>query len=292
MDVVRCNVGQKSQPLISRGFFVMLPEIELKPGLNSPPSIILVADFGDKSATTQCTLAMERSFRNETSPNSTLPNVHVVDDLAPFDIIGGAFALYRVSRQAPNGSVFVAVVDPGVGTDRNIVSVRTKEGSTYIGPNNGVLSPIARKEGIESVHVVDPERFTTVTSTFHGRDIMSPLAGQIASGRSVDEFGELADPLDLVGLRVPYGRILWTDPNYGNIKVWAGVPNGASRLVFRNGHVDEHRVPIVNTFGDVEIGSPLAYDGSDQLLEIAVREGSAQAHFGIQNGSVLGICWE
>jgi len=283
--------GKKTQPLISRGFFIMFEKKDI-PQLDHTPPIILVADFGDRSASAQCKLAMERAFRESSTSGTSSPNLIEVDDLVPFDIIGGGFALYRVSKQAPKGSIFVTVVDPGVGTDRKIIAVTTKHDKKYIGPNNGVLWPAIRREGVESVYIVDPSQFTNVTSTFHGRDIMSPLAGLVASGKSIKDFGQPADETILERLRVPYGRVLWIDPNYGNVKVWAGVPDAASGLQFRNGHVSGHCVPVVQTFGDVEIGNPLGYRGSDDgLLEIAVREGSAREMFDIPQHAQLDLHW-
>ena len=124
---------------------------------------------------------------------SICPQVRIVDvshGVAEFDIRMGAFLLAEAARSFPSGTVHVAVVDPGVGSSRRGIVVKTKRG-TYVGPDNGLLIPSANMDGIVGVFEISNRSMMgrEVSSTFHGRDVFAPVAAHIACGHLPEECG-------------------------------------------------------------------------------------------------------
>lgn len=125
-------------------------------------------------------------------------------DLAPFDVLGAAWFLSTIVRYWPEGTIFVCVVDPGVGTARNIIAVES-EGRVFLAPDNGLLTFV---DGI--AHVVTNEAFFLPdgSTTFHGRDRFAPVAAAIANGVSLDELGPRLES---------YARLRYERPEYGEV---------------------------------------------------------------------------
>jgi S-adenosylmethionine hydrolase len=117
--------------------------------------------------------------------------VELSSEVEPFDVKGASFVLYSSYRYFPRGTIHVVVVDPGVGSARKAIAVKTKN-YTFIGPDNGVLIPAAKNDGIVSVREITNRSLflKDVSSTFHGRDIFAPVAAFMASGGRLDEVGE------------------------------------------------------------------------------------------------------
>src|SRR5262245_32283700 len=135
------------------------------------------------------------------------PRARVVDithEIAPGDIRGGAFALMASCRYFPKGTLHVAVVDPGVGSRRRAIAVRTAN-SILIGPDNGVLSWALRGETIQSIRQLENRRYflEPVSRTFHGRDIFAPVAAHLSRGVALERLGR--ELHDLV-------RLPWPEP--------------------------------------------------------------------------------
>jgi len=136
------------------------------------------------------------------------PRVTVVDlthDLLPGDIRAGSFALAAAYRYFPKGTIHVAVVDPGVGTDRKAIAVRTAD-YFFVGPDNGVLSFALRKERIKSIHALENKThfLKPLSQTFHGRDIFAPVAAELSRGLAIRKLGPAVH--DLVHLPWPEPR--------------------------------------------------------------------------------------
>jgi S-adenosylmethionine hydrolase len=159
------------------------------------------------------------------------PSARIIDithGIPPFDVRAGALALARSAQYLPPG-VVLAVVDPGVGTDRRAVAVEV-EGGFLVGPDNGLLAPAVAMLGgaLRVVSLTNPEyQLEAPGATFAGRDVFAPAAGYLAAGTPLGELGELVDPMSLVPGLVPLptdeggratGEVLWID-RYGNAQL-------------------------------------------------------------------------
>ncbi|MGC8668479.1 MAG: SAM hydrolase/SAM-dependent halogenase family protein [Chthonomonadales bacterium] len=232
---------------------------------------------------------------------SIAPKARIVDlchGISPQNVVAGALALEAAVDCFPPGTIHVAVVDPGVGTERAAVAVQGTR-HTYVGPDNGVLTLALEADPVvRAVSLTNP-RFhrVTVSATFHGRDIFAPAAGSLAAGADLGEMGEpLASltPIPLPSPRTTGGaveaQVIHVD-HFGNLitnlraqelkrlkEEW-----GPADLVT---HVGFARIPSISrTYADVAPGSLVAYVGSSNRLEIGVRNGSAARLLGVGVGS-------
>lgn len=251
------------------------------------PPIILVADFGDFLAIGECRTAIAQT--NEqiglTRPVDVIP----VPDVQKFNKTHGAFNLAQLAKNAPAGSVLVGVVDPEVGTKREGIIITTEKNHTFVGPNNGILYPAAASEGIKKAWVIDESRFSH-KPTFHGRDIFAKVATLLVAGKDPSLFSAPFEKDRLIELAFKPGQIVHVD-SYGNLKINSEVPEGAYALEIET-ETQPFRVPMNTTFEDVPLGSFLAYPGSSDLLEIAVREGNAAQLIQAKIGDCLNITWQ
>jgi S-adenosyl-L-methionine hydrolase (adenosine-forming) len=232
------------------------------------------------------------------------PQTQIVDlthGVPPQDVLCGALLLEESFSFFPGNTIFVCVVDPGVGTARAAVAVQT-ERYTFIGPDNGLLALAVKAERARNpkcaVRVLNNPKFhlPTVSATFHGRDVFAAAAGWMARGISFnaigDAFGEL-QPLDvpcplerdgaleLHVLRSDHFGNLITDLTRAEFARWNA--NGSECAV----SVGAHRMPLKNTFAEVPAGDAVAYFGSGGRLEIAVNGGSFAAQFKAGEAVVL-----
>jgi len=216
---------------------------------------------------------------------SLAPGAQVVDlthEIAPQDVLSGAWALREAATTFPPGTIHVAVVDPGVGTDRRPILVE-HGGQLFVGPDNGVLS-LAAPDG-QAWHLDRPNLFRgRVSQTFHGRDVFAPVAGHLAAGLSPDACGSAIE----TWLRWPEPRPTRTQGRISGQVVHA---DRFGNLVTNICHDDlgaERQAWVVevggqsigllsSTFGDVERGEWVAYIGSSGYLEIGIREGRASS---------------
>lgn len=218
---------------------------------------------------------------------SQTPGVQVVDlshDIAPHDVEGARLTLARCWRRFPAGTVHLVVVDPGVGSARPALAVRS-DGWFLVGPDNGVLSPALLVPGASAVALPVPP---AASPTFHGRDVFAPAAAALAGGVPLDSLGTpAADP---VIRRTPEavresdgslrGEVIAID-RFGN--AITNIAGHNAGVVAVAGHV----VEICRTYADVDPGSLVALTGSSDMLEIAVRDGSAAERLGIRRGTAV-----
>jgi S-adenosylmethionine hydrolase len=232
------------------------------------------------------------------------PGTQLVDishAIAPQQVRQAAYVLYVSYPHFPTHTVHLVVVDPGVGSARRSIAVRTPVG-TFVGPDNGVFSYVMYRERVEAVVDLSDSRYclASVSHTFHGRDIFAPAAAYLAAGVSVTEMGPVVSDavllprprLELMGSNL-VGEVMHID-RFGNVITsvgklqWAqdelmlqaafGQVQGAARLDAARAVVEVagHRVASVRrTYAEVETGMSLALVGSSGHLEIAVRDGSA-----------------
>jgi len=222
---------------------------------------------------------------------SNAPGVPIVDlthAIAPQNVVEAAHVLAESVDAFPAGTVFVCVVDPGVGTARRGVAFESN-GRFFVGPDNGVFTLVARGGIGAAVVLENPAYFRTpVAATFHGRDVFAPVAARIARGVPLGELGPPAGALRTIDLPVPAvtdGRIdahfLYAD-RFGNLVTdvpGALVAEGAWAVLVCGRRLRGVR----RTYSDVQPGKPVALVGSSGRVEIAVRDGSAAERFHVKD---------
>lgn len=236
---------------------------------------------------------------------SVTPDAHVVDighDIPPGDVLGGAYALGQALPYFPPGTVHVVVVDPTVGSQRRILAARYA-GQHVVFPDNGVITVVNQDQPLEQIVVVRNERYflaPEVSTTFHGRDIMAPVAAHIATGLSLGRLGPPPDTMELLELPemeideqgTVTGQIVHVD-RFGNLIT--NLPEPA--LVHALGSLSGCEVlcagqtlaPVQRTYASVARGEPLALINSSNLLEVAVNAGSAVVTFGVDVGDEVHV---
>jgi len=224
------------------------------------------------------------------------PQARVVDvshEIPPGDIRAGAFALASSYAFFPKGTIHLAVVDPGVGSSRRAVAVRT-ENFWFVGPDNGVLSWATAREKIKSVHLLENPRFFLhpMSHTFHGRDLFSPVVAHLSKGVSVQRFGPRA--ANLVTIPWPTarrtrggftGEIVYVD-RFGNcitnLRAQDFADTHAKAVVVRAGR--KCRCCLQPYYQAIPKGRPAAVIGSSGFIEIAVNGGNAAQQFRLRSG--------
>lgn len=221
---------------------------------------------------------------------SEAPGVTVVDashDLPAHDVEAARLALARYWRRFPRGTVHLAVVDPGVGSARAALAVES-DGRFLVGPDNGVLSPALLLAGARAVRLAVGPR---AAPTFHGRDVFAPAAARLALGAGLDTLGEPAAAP--VVRRTPEARRLADGSVEGYVIAVDRFGNAVTNLLAgpastRPGatlEVAGRAVPVRRVYADAERGEVVALAGSNGLLEVAVRDGSAARGLGITRGA-------
>jgi len=221
------------------------------------------------------------------SRNPDLVIVDITHSVSPFNILEGAFLLYLSYRHFPEGSIFLAVVDPGVGTDRRGVVLRTSR-YWFVAPDNGVAYPAAMEDGIRTVYMIDQTGFKTYGgSTFHGRDIFAPVTAMI-SMNDLEALMEIESE-SLVKLEIPQPKvvddtaeavILHVD-RFGNVVLNISRKSFGpllDRLMGRKIEVrlgrKRYAARFVGTYGEERRGSVVTLWGGTGFLELSVVEGS------------------
>lgn len=234
---------------------------------------------------------------------SICPDVHIVDIthlIPPQAIQVGALALWRAAQFFPPGTVHVAVVDPGVGTGRRPLAARF--GSHYfVGPDNGLCTPLAidateRGEGVEFIHLDNPRYWLPmVSSTFHGRDIFSPVGAHLANGVPLRELGTpLRDPVWLPPSRPERTSWGWRAhitvvDVFGNLTLdLRSVELGGRSDIFCRLHGQEI-AGLATSYGHRPSGELVVLVDSEYFLEIAVVNGNAAERLGAKLGDIVDV---
>jgi S-adenosylmethionine hydrolase len=239
------------------------------------------------------------------------PDIHIYDlthQIEPYNIWQGALRLAQTAEYWPAGTVFVSVVDPGVGTERKSIVMRTKSGHYFVTPDNGTLTFVAPRLGIDAVREIDEavnrRKNSEKSFTFHGRDVYAYTAARLAAGVITFEQVGRALPPEVVTIAheaprfeggVVYGNIQTDDGNYGNI--WTNIDRatfarlGASRgdivriqILKAGKEVLNLGLPYVATFGAVEVGKPLLYMNSLDSVSLAINQKNFAQEYGVGSG--------
>lgn len=235
-------------------------------------------------------------------PDATV--VDVVHDLPPYDIEAASFALGAATPAFPPGTVFVAVVDPGVGSARRGLAVAAG-GQRFVAPDNGLLTDVLDAHPSARIHEITNAglfRFE-VSSTFHGRDVFAPVAGRLAAGMPLEEVGAPCDS----AIRLAWPKVVrispteWTGEvlhvdHFGNLTT--NFDRGPLAEILAKALADPSLVlvtvegavlPLVGTYSEIYPGEPCALVGSSRRLEIAVNRGSAKRQLGAVRGAKVHV---
>jgi len=259
-----------------------------------PPTIVFMTDFG----VVDDSVAICRGVMY-----SITPEVRIVDlthQVTPFSIFDGARFLYGATPYYPAGTVFVVVVDPTVGSTRKAIVARSKRGQYFVLPDNGLLTLVEQRDGIEAAHeITNPEWMIggRLSSTFHGRDIFSPVGAHLARGDDWTKVGPEMPVKDLVRLDWKLPRIderglnatvIATDGPFGNLVTNVNADDFLQLGYQRGQDVPvmlgdkEMKIRFVKTFSDVPLNQPLLYIDSRGRLGLAVNQNSFAATYGIK----------
>jgi S-adenosyl-L-methionine hydrolase (adenosine-forming) len=246
------------------------------------PAIVFMTDFG----TANDAVAICKAVMISIAPEARI--MDITHQVTPFSIEEGARFLAGVSPYYPAGTVFVAVIDPGVGTSRRAVVVKTRKSQYFVLPDNGLVSTVVERDGLDSAREISNTSWMigeNVSSTFHGRDIFSPVGAHLAAGWDFTLVGPVVPQLirltskvstttdkgidgDLIGLDDPFGSVI-TDIPADEFKT-LGYKIGERVAVLLD--KKPFTLPYVKTFMDVPVGDPLLYVDSRGRMALALNQ--------------------
>jgi S-adenosylmethionine hydrolase len=229
------------------------------------------------------------------------PNLRIVDlthQVTPFSIQDGARFLFGATPYYPAGAVFVAVIDPGVGSTRKPVVVKSKRGQFFVLPDNGLMTMVEDRDGIEGIREITNQDWmigARISSTFHGRDIFSPVGARVARGDDWTQVGPELKQLVRLDLKPSKlddkglsGEVIALDGPYGNLVTNIDA-NDFLKLGYQRGEkikvtIGDHEIemPFVKTFSDVPLKQPLLFIDSRGRVSFAVNQGSFAATFSVE----------
>jgi hypothetical protein len=256
------------------------------------PLISLLTDFG----LTDTYVGQLKAALLRVAPGAVL--VDLTHEVPAQDVKAGAFLLWSAVESFPEGSLHLAVVDPGVGSTRRAVAARTRRGDVLVGPDNGLLVPALEQLGglDAAVELSAPEYWGPRQSrTFHGRDVFAPVVGHLAAGVPLERIGRAVRDLERPFSfpppgeenGCPVGEVLHVD-TYGNLIT--NLPGAVlpARFRVRLGSAVIEDAPHAH-YQAVASGQPLSLVGSAGLLEVSVRDGSAAEVLGAGRGARVRI---
>jgi len=269
----------------------------------SASPLVLQSDFGVKDAAVASMKGVAVGVSRD------LDIYDLTHEVPAFNIWEASLRLAQTAEYWPKGTVFVSVVDPGVGTERKSVVLKTRSGHYFVSPDNGSLTAVAEQLGVAAVREID-EAVNRLTDseksyTFHGRDVYAYTGARLAAG--VISFAEVGRELPPEVVSIPYqkprfernnivGNIEILDPQYGNI--WTNIdrktfrrlklaPGDQVTIKISNGSavILQQTLPYYPTFGRVEVGKPLLYLNSLNRVALAINQGNYSETYKIHSGS-------
>lgn len=259
-----------------------------------PPTIVFMTDFG----VVDDSVALCKGVMY-----SIAPDVRVVDlthQVTPFSILDGARFLYGATPYFPPGTVFVVVIDPGVGSTRKAVVVKSRHGQYFVLPDNGLMTLVEQRDGLDGAREITNPAWMIggkLSSTFHGRDIFSPVGAHVVRGDDWTQAGPEVDVKSLVRLKLEasrldesglHGTVIATDGPFGNLVtnldgddfLKLGYQRGQNVRITLDGK--QMTMPFVRTFSDVALKKPLLYIDSRGHVGLAVNQASFAETYKIQ----------
>src|SRR6266849_6093367 len=263
------------------------------------PIILFMTDFG----TANDAVAICRAVIYGIAPEARVTDI--THQVTPYSIEEASRFLYGVTPYYPAGTVFLVVVDPGVGTSRKAIAVKSKKGQYFILPDNGVITPVLDRDGLAEAREISNQHWmlgATLSSTVHGRDMFSPAAAHLAAGWEFNLVGPPVQQLvrltpktsatsakgidgDIIGVDDPYGSLITDIPgeDFGQL----GYNLGDTVFVQINKKVVG--LPYAKTFMDVPVGESLLYIDSRGRVGIAINQGSYARKFNITPPEIIFI---
>jgi S-adenosylmethionine hydrolase len=263
------------------------------------PTIVFMTDFG----TANDAVAICRAVIAGIAPDARI--MDITHQVTPFQIEEASRFLYGVTPYYPAGTVFLVVVDPGVGTSRKAVIVKSKKGQFFVVPDNGLVSAVIDRDGFEGAREITNQHWmiqAAISSTFHGRDIFSPAAAHLAEGWDYTIAGPEVPQLvrltaktakaeakgitgEIIGLDDPYGSLI-TDVSKEDLESLGYSPDDKVTVQVNKKPVT---LPYVKTFMNVPVGAPLLYVDSRGRVGIAMNQGNYSKKFSIEPPATLFI---
>ena len=275
--------------------------------------VVFQTDFGTKDGAASAMKGVASAV------DANLKLYDLTHDIPAYNIWEAAYRLEQTVPYWPAGTVFVSVVDPGVGTTRKSVVVKTKTGHFIVTPDNGTLTLIAQSLGIDSIRAIDEvtnrRKNSGASYTFHGRDVYAYTAARLAAhtinyaqiGPVINEpvvslqyqkaslqNGKLKGNISI--LDIQYGNI-WTNINSDYWKQFNAIPHTQNKILVQISYLQKQvyagTMPFENTFGAVGVGKPLAYLNSLMNVSFALNQGSFANKYHIEAGSdwMVTISW-
>lgn len=246
------------------------------------------------------------------SVDRTLEILESTHEIPRFDIWSASYRLYQPILFWPEGTVFVSVVDPGVGTARKPCVAKTASGHYIVTPDNGSLTHVKKHVGLIEVREIDLGRHrlnkngNQDVAIFHGRDVFAHCAAKLAAGIiTYEEVGKAYPVEDVVALPIVGSQVTYhcawgiceiDDPNFGN--VWTNIPTGEAldngfayggryrvEITGRGQTLFDEVLPLVHTFGEAAVGEPLLYNDELNRLALAVNQGHFVNRYGVGYGN-------
>jgi S-adenosylmethionine hydrolase len=254
-------------------------------------TIVFMTDFG----TANDAVAICRAVIAGIAPNARLADI--THQVTPFQIEEASRYLAAVTPYYPSGTIFLVVVDPGVGTSRKALVVKSKRDQFFVLPDNGLVTPVIDRDGLQAAREITNRDWmigAAVSSTFHGRDIFSPAAAHLAAGWDFTRAGPEVTELvrlppkisivspkgldgDIIGLDDPYGSLVTDIPAEDFQKLGYSL---GDKVPLRLG-AKSATIPYVKTFMDVPLGESLLYIDSRGRVGIAINQGNYSTKFGV-----------
>src|SRR6266446_3779965 len=256
------------------------------------PTIVFMTDFG----TANDSVAICKAVMLGIAPDARI--MDITHQVTPYSIEDASRFLEAVSPYYPAGAVFVAVVDPGVGTTRKPMVVKSKKGQYFVLPDNGLVTPVIDRDGLDSAREITNPNWmiqSAISSTFHGRDIFSPAGAHLAAGWDFNLVGPEIPQLvrltprtstltdkgisgDIIALDDPFGSLV-TDISGDEFKNLGYNLGDKLRIEINKKSVT---LPYVKTFMDVPVGDSLLFIDSRARVSIAVNQGNYSKKFNLE----------
>lgn len=247
------------------------------------PTIVFMTDFG----TANDAVAICKAVIVGIAPDARI--MDITHQVTPFSIEEGARFLEGVTPYYPSGTVFLVVVDPGVGTSRKAVIAKSKKGQYFVLPDNGVITPVIDRDGFEGAHEITNPAWMIgdkISSTFHGRDIFSPAAAHLAAGEDwtlagpeVKGMVRLNPRVATVNAKGITGEVIALDDPFGSLITNIGGSDFKNlgyvvgdTVTFKIANT-QYKFPYEQTFMGVPVGRPLVYINSRGRVGVAVNQG-------------------
>jgi S-adenosylmethionine hydrolase len=256
-----------------------------------PPTIVFMTDFGSANDS----VAICKAVIAGIAPDARIADI--THQVTPFQIEEAARFLAGVTPYYPAGTIFLVVVDPGVGTSRKAVIVKSKKGQFFVLPDNGIVTPVVERDGLAGAREITNQNWMigdNVSSTFHGRDIFSPTAAHLATGWDFQQAGPAVEQLVRLTTKVSIatdkgidGEVIGLDDPYGSL-ITDITADEFKKLGYNTGDKVSAQIgkrsvtiPFEKTFMDVPVGEVLLYIDSRGRVSIAVNQGNYATKFAV-----------